>query len=126
MQPQNHDARFDGIPEKRLQAFGPSAPKTLQSQTSLRSKNRLLAQWLGKFFTDDLLPHHPRNKPGPAPRRLDFLFQETMGFPADIAGPDIGPGPAFIVAGAGRLAKVIAFAAFQLKILVVAAGAIDG
>ena len=49
-----------------------------------------------------------------------------MGFPADITRPDIGPGPAFIVAGAGRLAKLIAFAAFQLKILVVAAGAIDG
>src|SRR5205085_1530620 len=72
------------------------------------------------------LPHHPRNEPGPAPRRLDFLFQEAMGFPADISSPDIGPGPAFIVAGAGRLAKLVAFAAFHLKTLVVTAGAIDG
>src|SRR5437899_7643384 len=49
-----------------------------------------------------------------------------MGFPADVSGPGKGPGPAFIVGGAGRLAKVVAFAAFQLKTLVVAPGAIDG
>src|SRR5438874_9616830 len=74
MQPQNHDARFDGIPEKRLQAFGPSAPKTLQSQTSLRSKNRLLAQWLGKFFTDDSLSARGRGISCPARLPLRSRF----------------------------------------------------
>ena len=43
----NHDRRFDGIPKIKLQAFEPSSPESLQSQTSLRSKNRLPLNDLG-------------------------------------------------------------------------------
>jgi hypothetical protein len=47
MRPRNHDPRFEGIAKMKLQAFGPSNPKSLQSQTSLRSKNRLPLNRLG-------------------------------------------------------------------------------
>src|SRR5436190_21480316 len=43
----NHDRRFDGTPKIKLQAFEPSSPESLQSQTSLRSKNRLPLNDLG-------------------------------------------------------------------------------
>src|ERR1700730_16864646 len=41
MRPRNHAPRFEEIAKMKLQAFRPSNPKNLQSQTSLRSKNRL-------------------------------------------------------------------------------------
>ena len=62
------------------------------------------------------LPHHARDKPGLAPRRLDLLFQEAMRVPADIARPRIGPGPAFVVGGAGGLAGLVALAALEFEI----------
>src|SRR6266436_6437780 len=79
---------------------------------------------------DEALPHHPRRESGLAARRLDFLFQEAMRFPADVARPRIGPGPAFVVGGAGGFAEVVALAAFdlaalELEILVIAAGTVD-
>src|SRR6266404_6871767 len=43
----NRDRRFDGIPKIKLQALEPSSPESLQSQTSLRSKNRLPLNDLG-------------------------------------------------------------------------------
>src|SRR5260370_16204012 len=44
---------------------------------------------------------------------------------ADIAGARIGPGPAFVVIGAGRLAGLIALVALQPEILVIAAEPVD-
>src|SRR5260370_39089872 len=44
---------------------------------------------------------------------------------ADIAGARIGPGPAFVVLGAGRLAGLIALVALQPEILVIAAEPVD-
>src|ERR1700675_3513067 len=41
MRQRNHAPRFEEIAKMKLQAFRPSNPKSLQSQTSLRSKNRL-------------------------------------------------------------------------------------
>src|ERR1700722_5435003 len=72
-----------------------------------------------------LLPHHARDKTGPAPRRLDFLFQETVRVFAGISRPGIAPGPTFVVAGAGRLAGFVALAFFQFETVVVAAGPVD-
>src|SRR4051812_6077818 len=77
-------------------------------------------------MTAATLPHHARGKPGLAPRRLDVFFQITMRIAAGIAGPGIGPGPAFVVGGAGGLALVVAFAAaFDVEIPVVAAETVD-
>src|ERR1700675_4570447 len=41
MRQRNHAPRFEEIAKMKLQAFRPSNPKSLQSQTALRSKNRL-------------------------------------------------------------------------------------
>src|ERR1700675_2713532 len=41
MRQRNHAPRGEEIAKMKLQAFRPSNPKSLQSQTSLRSKNRL-------------------------------------------------------------------------------------
>src|SRR5260221_11983427 len=41
MRQRNHAPRFEEMAKMKLQAFRPSNPKSLQSQTSLRSKNRL-------------------------------------------------------------------------------------
>src|SRR3954471_17525112 len=72
------------------------------------------------------LPHHPRDKPRPAARRLDDFFQKAVRFPAGIARPRIGPGAAFVVGGAGRLAFVVAFAAgLDDEIAEVAAKTVD-
>src|SRR6202795_4040308 len=72
-----------------------------------------------------LLPHHARDEPGLAPRRLDFLFQEAVRGFSGIARPRIGPGPALVVAGAGRLAFVVAVAAFHFETAIIAAGPVD-
>src|SRR5216683_7308691 len=74
---------------------------------------------------DSSLPHHARNKPGLAPRRLDVLFQEAVRGFSGISRPRIGPGPAFIVGGAGRLALIVAVAAFQFEIAIIAAETVD-
>src|ERR1700682_5197437 len=71
------------------------------------------------------LPHHARDEPGLAPRGLDFLFQKAMRVSSDISRSRIGPGPAFIVADASRLAGIVAVAAFQFEIAVVAAEPVD-
>src|ERR1700722_10956980 len=71
------------------------------------------------------LPHHARDEPGLAPRRLYFLFQEAVRFLADIARPRIGPGPAFVVLGAGCLADFVALSPFESETAKVAAGAVD-
>src|SRR5450631_4347160 len=76
-------------------------------------------------MTAQLLPHHARDEPGLALRRLDFLFQEAVGGFSGIARPRIGPGPALVVAGAGRLAFVVAVAAFQFETAIIATGPID-
>ena len=44
---------------------------------------------------------------------------------AGIAGPGVGPGAALVVSGAGGLAGLVAVAALQFEILVVAAEAVD-
>src|ERR1700761_1282427 len=69
--------------------------------------------------------HHAGDEPGPAPRRLDFLFQEDMRFLADISRPGIGPGPALIVGGTGGLAIFVALIALEFEIAVIAADSID-
>jgi hypothetical protein len=46
MQPQNHALPIRGIFKTKLQAFGPSNPETLQSQTHQRSKIRLSVKGL--------------------------------------------------------------------------------
>src|SRR5713226_2160025 len=71
------------------------------------------------------LPHHARDEPGLAPRRLDFLFQEAVRGFSGISRPRIGPGPALVVAGAGRLALIVAVAAFQFETAIIAAGPVD-
>src|SRR6185295_6978576 len=71
------------------------------------------------------LPHHARDEPRLAPRRLDVLFQIAMRVTADIAGPGIGPGAAFVVGGARRLAGLVALGAFQIEIAIVAAETVD-
>src|SRR5690349_10143472 len=71
------------------------------------------------------LSHHARNKPGLPPRRLDVFLQIAMGVAAGITRSRIGPGPAFVVGGAGGLAGVIAFGALEVEILVVAAETVD-
>src|ERR1700761_9311390 len=68
------------------------------------------------------LPHHARDEPGLAARRLDFLFQEAMRLAAGIAGAGKGPGAAFVVGGAGGLAGLVALAVLELKTVIVAAG----
>src|ERR1700739_3107566 len=90
---------------------------------------------IGRAFADPLardgdaarrpLPHHAGNKPGLAPRRLDFLFQEAMGFATDISRPDVGPGPAFGVGGAVCLAGLLAVALLHLEAAIVAARTVD-
>src|SRR5437773_11028569 len=71
------------------------------------------------------LPHHPRTKSGLAPRWRDFLFQETMRLPADVPRPRIGPGPALVFGGAGRLAGLGVLGVFQLETAIVAAKPLD-
>src|SRR5205823_14239102 len=71
------------------------------------------------------LSHHPRDKSGLAPRRLDILSQEAMRCPSNISGPRIGPGPAFVVGDASRLAGLITLTALDFEIPVIAAEAID-
>src|SRR5215475_5121093 len=71
------------------------------------------------------LPHHSRNKSGPAPRWLDVLLQQTARFLAEIALADIGPGPALVVGGAGGLAGLVALAPLGIEAAVVAAGPVD-
>src|SRR5438552_9215836 len=44
---------------------------------------------------------------------------------SDISGPRIGPGAAFVVGGACRLAGIVAVAALEFEITVVAAEAVD-
>src|SRR5665213_2705756 len=73
----------------------------------------------------DLLPHHARNNPGAAARRLYVLFQETVRLFADVSRAGKSPGAAFVVVGAGRLAGLVVFAILQRVIAVVAAGAVD-
>src|SRR5450755_2184909 len=76
-------------------------------------------------MTAQLLPHHARGEPGPAPRRLDFLFQKAVRGFSGISRPRISPGPALVVAGAGRLALIVAVAAFQFETAIIAAGPVD-
>src|SRR4051812_15685869 len=71
------------------------------------------------------LPHDARDKPRLAPRRLDVLFQIAVRVAADIAGSCIGPGAAFVVGGARRLAGLVAFSAFHVEIAIVAAETVD-
>src|ERR1700682_1858809 len=71
------------------------------------------------------LPHHARDEPGLAPRRLDVFFQKTVRGFSGIARPRIGPGPALVVGGAGLLALIVAVAAFQFEIAVIAAEPVD-
>src|SRR4051812_42109829 len=71
------------------------------------------------------LPHHARGKPGLAPRRLDVFLQEAMAVLAGIAGAGIGPGPAFIVGGAGGLAGGVAIVALWVENFLVAAKTVD-
>src|SRR3954453_1511434 len=71
------------------------------------------------------LPHHAGDEPRLAVRRLDVLFQKAVRVAADIARPRIGPGAAFVVGGAGRLAGLVALAAVQIEIPVVAAEPVD-
>src|SRR5229473_7546941 len=82
-------------------------------------------RWHRPGMTVQLLPHHARDEPGLAPRRLDFLFQEAVGGFSGISRPRIGPGPALVVAGAGRLALIVAVAAFQFETAIIAAGPVD-
>src|SRR5260370_28954069 len=71
------------------------------------------------------LPHHARDDPGLAPRGLDVFFQKAACVFSDISRPRIGPGPAFVVAGASRLAGIVAFAALEFEIAVIAAESVD-
>src|SRR5882757_443827 len=48
-----------------------------------------------------------------------------MRVPAGIARPRIGPGPAFVVVGASRLAGLVALIVFESEIPVIAAEAVD-
>src|SRR6266481_3643663 len=80
---------------------------------------------LGAGTTWILLPHHARDEPGLAPRRLDVFFQEAVRILSDISRPRIGPGTAFVVVDTGRLAGIVAVAAFQTEIAVVAAQPVD-
>jgi hypothetical protein len=68
---------------------------------------------------------HARREPRFSTRRLDVLLQETVGIPANISGPRIGPCPAFVVGDASRLAKVVAVAAFKFETSVIAAIPVD-
>src|SRR5260370_25386289 len=47
MQPRNHCSSQKGIPKMKLQASRPISPKTLQSQPSAQTKNRLAISRLG-------------------------------------------------------------------------------
>ena len=58
------------------------------------------------------LPHHAGGKTSLAPRRLDVFFQKTVRVFSDISRPRKGPGPAFVVADAGRLAGIVIVAVF--------------
>src|ERR1700733_8122709 len=75
--------------------------------------------------TARMLPHDAGNKPRLAARRLDVLFQKAVWFFSDIPPPRKGPGPAFIVIGAGRLAGFVALTAFEIKTAIVAAEPVD-
>src|SRR6185437_1746169 len=70
-------------------------------------------------------PHHARTEAGPAPRRLDFLFPETVRVPADIAGPREGPGATPVIGGAGGLAGSVTVAALDVETPVIAARPVD-
>src|SRR3954463_955073 len=71
------------------------------------------------------LPHHARDEPRLAPRRLDVFFQLAVRVATDITGPCIGPGAALVVRVAGRLARLVALAAFDLEAAVVAPEPVD-
>src|SRR4051812_48974691 len=70
------------------------------------------------------LSHHAGNEPGLAARRLDVLLQVAMRLAAGVARPGVGPGPAFVVGGAGGLAGVLALSNLEVKILVIPAGTV--
>src|SRR6266700_2174830 len=71
------------------------------------------------------LSHHAGTESGLAPRRLDFLLQETMRLLADISGPRKGPGATLVLGVAGRLADLIAVAGLEFETAEVAAGPVD-
>src|SRR6059058_1610044 len=71
------------------------------------------------------LPHHAGRKSRLPPRRLDVFLQKAVRLAPGIAGTRIGPGAAFVVGGAGRLAGVVAVPGAEIEILVVAAKPID-
>src|SRR6202047_1975253 len=68
-----------------------------------------------------MLPHHARDKPRLAPRRLYCLFSKAVEIFSDIPRPGTGPGPAFVVAGAGRLAGFVAVTPLEVEIAVIPA-----
>src|SRR6476620_9363291 len=70
-------------------------------------------------------PHYTRGKSGLAARRLDVFLQKAVRLSSDISMARIGPGPAFVVADASGLAGVVAVAAFELEIAIVAAQPVD-
>src|SRR5258705_3139 len=71
------------------------------------------------------LPHHAGRKSRLAARRLDVLFQKAMRFAPGIAGAGIGPGAAFVVGGAGRLAGVVAVLGAEIEAFLVATQSVD-
>ena len=95
----------------RVTVLRRNEPCPYASAATIRRRVALEPVRCARMPGDVRLPHHARGKPRLAPRRLDVLFQEAMRFAAGIAGPRIGPGPAFVVGGAGRLAGLVAFAA---------------
>src|SRR5947199_10405242 len=101
----------------RLRPISPLTPVVMGP-----AARSLLARLAG---TTAALSYHARYEPGLSPRRLDILFQVAMRCPSDISGPRIGPGPAFVVGNASRLAGLVALTALDFEIPVIAAPAID-
>src|SRR5882724_1198459 len=93
----------------------------LRSQKPIHQASPLSVRTPVTIRMPRMLPHHARDKPRLAPRRLDFLFQKTVSIFSDISRPRIGPGPAFVVAGAGRLAGFVAVAPLEIEIAVIPA-----
>src|SRR5882724_6692879 len=93
----------------------------LRSQTPIHQAGPLSARTRVTVRGPRMLPHHARDKPRLAPRWLDVLFQKAVSIFSGISRPCIGPGPAFVVASASRLAGFVAVTPLEVEIAVIPA-----
>jgi hypothetical protein len=75
---------------------------------------------------DSPLSHYARNTTRLVPRARDLILEIATCARSDIAGPHIGPGPAFVLGLARRLASRTVRFSRNFQIAVIAAEAVNG